>query len=55
MVKKIKILDQTYKKGIIYSKEDAIKHINDPNCELTIVKSGKYSDGKEFIVLKIEI
>jgi len=56
MAKKRKLIrEETFKKDVMYDKKEAIKLLDDPETDLTVVKVGKYDDGKEFIVLKIEI
>jgi hypothetical protein len=55
MAKKRKIIYQEgYIKGVTVSKEEILKAINTPGSSIYIEKVGKYDDGKEFIIIKID-
>ena len=46
-----------YKKGVSFNEKgrsDLIKHIQNPATNIYIQKAGKYSDNKEFLVIKID-
>ena len=55
MAKKRKIIYQEgYIKGVVAKKEEIIDVINKPEGTIYIDKVGKYDDGKEFIIIKID-
>ena len=55
MAKKRKIIYQEgYIKGVVAKKEEIIDVINKPESTIYIDKVGKYDDGKEFIIIKID-
>lgn len=54
MAKKRIEYQETYNKGTTLNKEEVLRLTNLPDSTITIIKAGRYEDGKEFLTLTID-
>ena len=55
MAKRVKVYEETYKKGMTAVKEQVIDLINSENSEVIAINAGKYSDNRQYLTVKIEV